>query len=93
VAATRKALAVDADLLDAGERRRIEEACSAVERAAAGADPSKLQARIDALDDVTKEFAGRRMNRAIARAIEGRRVELVEENVKSAKTIEEAHTR
>ena len=38
-------------------------------------------------------FAGRRMNRAIARAIEGRRLGLVEEKVKHAKGVEEAHRR
>jgi molecular chaperone HscA len=93
LAATRKGLEGDADLLDAGEQKAIEAACAAVEEAAKGLDPSKLQARIEALDDATKAFAGRRMNRAIARAIEGRRVELVEDRVKHAKSIEEAHTR
>jgi molecular chaperone HscA len=58
-----------------------------------GDDPSRLQSRIESLDDATKAFAGRRMNRAIARAIEGRRLELVEDKVKHAKGIEEAHTR
>jgi molecular chaperone HscA len=93
LAATRKALESDADLLGAGEREKIEAACAAVEQATDGADPSALTARIEALDDATKAFAGRRMNRAIARAIEGRRVDAVEERVKLAKSIEEAHAR
>jgi molecular chaperone HscA len=91
--ATRKGLDADGDLLEAGERKRIEAACAALEEAAKGTDPSKVTARIESLDEVTKSFAGRRMNRAIARAIEGRRVELVEEKVKHAKGVEEAHQR
>ena len=47
-------------------------------RRRAARTPSKIHARIEALDDATKAFAGRRMNRAIARAIEGRRVDAVE---------------
>ena len=92
--ATRKGLESDEDLLDPAEKVRIEAACAALEEEATrGTEPSKLSARIDALDDATKAFAGRRMNRAIARAIEGRRVEAVEEKVKHAKNIEEAHAR
>jgi molecular chaperone HscA len=89
--ATRKGLDTDADLLEPGERQRIEQACAALETAAGGDDPSRITARIEALDDATKAFAGRRMNRAIARAIEGRRVDVVERSVRHAKGIEEAH--
>jgi molecular chaperone HscA len=89
--ATRKALDVDADLLEPGERERIALACDALDEAAAGEDPSKVHARIEGLDEVTRAFAGRRMNRAIARAIEGQRVDAVEQSVDHAKGIEEAH--
>jgi molecular chaperone HscA len=89
--ATRKALATDADLLEAGEEERVVTACQALEEAAAGDDPSKVHSRIEALDDATKAFAGRRMNRAIARAIEGRRVDTIEKSVEHAKGIEAAH--
>ena len=41
-------------------------------RRARARTPRKIHARIEALDDATKAFAGRRMNRAIARAIEGK---------------------
>jgi molecular chaperone HscA len=91
--ATRKGLTVDADLLEAGDKERIEAACAALETAAAGEDPSKIHARIEALDDATKAFAARRMNRAIARAIEGKRVDLVEKTVEHAKGVEAAHAR
>ncbi|MBV9946231.1 MAG: Hsp70 family protein, partial [Myxococcales bacterium] len=89
--ATRKALAADADLVEERERARILASCQALEEAAGGDDPARVHAAIEALDDASKAFAGRRMNRAIARAIEGRRVEAVEDRVKHAKGIDEAH--
>jgi molecular chaperone HscA len=89
--ATMKGLAADADLLVAGERERIERGCAELEHAASGDDPSRVRARIEALDETTKPFAERRMNRAIAGAIEGRRVEVIEERVKHAKGVDEAH--
>ncbi len=74
-------------------KTRIEQACAALEEAARGDAASLIHARIEALDDATKAFAGRRMNRAIARAIEGRRVDVVEKSVEHAKGVEEAHVR
>jgi molecular chaperone HscA len=91
--ATRQALAADADLLQAGERARIEQACDALEEAAGGESATAIHSRFEAVDDVTKAFAGRRMNRAIARAIEGRPIEADEKSVEHAKGIEEAHAR
>ena len=91
--ATRKGLVVDAELLEGSERATIEAACAALEAAAGGDDPSKIRGRIEGLDDATKAFAGRRMNRAIARAIEGQRVDVVEKTVEKAKGVEEAHAR
>jgi molecular chaperone HscA len=92
LAATRKALESDTDLLEPGERERIEAAWAALEEAARGQDPSRVHARIEGLDDATKSFAGRRMNRAIARAMAGQRVDAVERSVEHAKGIEEAHS-
>jgi molecular chaperone HscA len=89
--ATRKAIDADADLLERAEREAIERACLALEASASGDDPSGIRVRVDALDGVTKAFAGRRMNRAMARAIEGKRVEAVESTVEHAKGIEHAH--
>ena len=89
--ATRKALDTDPDLLQPGERERITAACDALEEATLGEDPSKVHSRIEALDDATKAFAGRRMNRAIAVAIEGRRIDTIEKSVEHAKGIEAAH--
>ena len=89
--ATSKGLTADADLLAAGERERIEAAFAALEQSVRGDDPARVRTRIEELDDATKAFAERRMNRAIARAIEGRRVELIEDRVKHAKGVDEAH--
>jgi molecular chaperone HscA len=91
--ATRKGLVVDAELLEGSEKATIEAACAALELAVEGDDPSKIRGRIEALDDATKAFAARRMNRAIARAIEGQRVDVVEKTVEKAKGVEEAHAR
>jgi molecular chaperone HscA len=91
--ATKKGLVADADLLEPGERVRIEDACAKLDEAARGDDPSRIHARIAALDDSTKAFAGRRMNRAIARAIEGKDVGTLEKSVEHAKGVDEAHAR
>jgi molecular chaperone HscA len=89
--ATHKALETDPDLLQTGEQQRIVQACEALETAAAGEDPSRVHSRIEALDEATKAFAARRMNRAIAHAIEGRRIDAIEKSVEHAKGIEAAH--
>jgi molecular chaperone HscA len=73
--ATGKAVTDDAALLEEGEKGRIEAAMAALEAAARGEDPAKIQACVDALDHETNPFAARRMNLAIARAIEGRKVD------------------
>jgi molecular chaperone HscA len=76
--ATKKALDVDRELLVAGERETIDRAIAALEAASAGDDPGRIHHLIEELDHASKEFATRRMNRAIARALEGRRVGDVE---------------
>ena len=73
--ATEKAVVADAELLEPGEREGIAAAIRALGDAAKGSDPSRILARIEELDIASKAFATRRMNRAIARAIEGRRVD------------------
>jgi molecular chaperone HscA len=91
LSATSRAVVVDADLLERGEAARIEAASAAVEAAVGGTDPSRLRAAVEALDDATQAFAARRMNRAIARAIEGKQVGIIEDRVKHAKGVDEAH--
>jgi len=77
-AATRKAVETDAELLEPGEKEAIGRAIDALDAAARREDPGRIHALIEALDAASKEFATRRMNRAIARAIEGRNVDEVE---------------
>ncbi len=74
IAATSKAVVADPELLDDASRVAIEKAIADLEKAAAGSDPGAIHLKIEALDAASKEFATRRMNRAIARAIEGRSV-------------------
>ncbi len=88
---TKKSLDADPDLLEAGERAKIEAALAALDEASKGEDSRRITLRIEELDDATKDFAGRRMNRAIAKAIEGHKLDEVEETVEKAKGVEEAH--
>jgi molecular chaperone HscA len=75
VAATDAALAADADLLDAADRARIERTLAEVRRLRDGDDRAALAKAVAALNDVTAEFAARRMDRGVARALAGRRVD------------------
>ena len=71
--ATRRRSARDAELLEPGESRAHRAGDARLSRArAAASDPARIHRVIEALDDASKEFAARRMNRAIALAIEGR---------------------
>jgi molecular chaperone HscA len=75
VAATDAALAVDADLLDAEERAAVDAALARVARCRAEPDRRALVAATDALNRATGEFAARRMNRSVGRALTGRRID------------------
>ena len=75
IAATEGALAVDADLLDAHERASIDAALSALRLLAASDDRQALTGSVAALNRATEEFAARRMDRDVARALTGRRVD------------------
>ncbi len=94
VRATAQALAVDADLLEGDERAAIDAALAAVRAAVDGSNASRVRSAMEALDHATHPWAGRRMNRAVSRAIEGRRLGEVEGAVASAQGVEahlEAH--
>jgi molecular chaperone HscA len=82
--ATRKALEVDADLLEPREAEIIVRAIEALDVAARGDDPTRVHALVDALDTASRDFATRRMNRAIARALEGRNVDDVSGSMSAA---------
>jgi molecular chaperone HscA len=75
VAATEAALAADADLVAAEDRARIEHTLADVRRLREGDDRTALAKAVVALNDVTADFAARRMDRGVARALAGRRVD------------------
>jgi molecular chaperone HscA len=71
------ALAKDGDLLDADERRALEQAVADLRRLREGEDHRALKAGIEALNRASEPFAGRRMDRAISGALAGRKVDEV----------------
>jgi len=88
ILATEKALRDGRDLLETGEEEKIRAAIEKLHRAIAGDDPDPIRIATEELDKATGEFAGRRMNQAIARAIAGRAVDEVEARVDVAKGVD-----
>jgi molecular chaperone HscA len=80
VAATQAALAQDADMLSSEEVQAIVAALGAVERTRDGTDRAALSAAVEALNHATEHFAARRMDRNVARALAGKRVDSVLED-------------
>jgi molecular chaperone HscA len=77
VAATESALAQDRALLSGAEADAIARALDAVRAARAGTDRDALDAAVHALDHATAEFAARRLDRSVAHALAGKRVDAV----------------
>ncbi len=75
IAATRAALDVDGDLLSQPERAAIEQQLQSLASARAGADHRAIASATEALNRATADFAGRRMDRGVARALTGQRVD------------------
>jgi molecular chaperone HscA len=75
LAAIRTALAKDGDLLSEKERAAVDGQLADLESARKGTDPRALRRAIEAVNAGTEAFAARRMDRAIAGALSGRRVE------------------
>jgi molecular chaperone HscA len=88
VAATVGALERDAALLEGDERANIEATLDELRQAIAGDSAGLILAKTERLDDVTKAWAGRRMDRAIADAIAGKQVDSVEDSVAHAKGVD-----
>jgi molecular chaperone HscA len=72
---TEKAVAEDPDLLGAEAKAAIEACLLALRAALQGEDLRLLQQRASELDLATQDFAQRRMDRAVQRALGGHRVE------------------
>ena len=75
VAATGNALATDGELLSSAERAAIDAAAAEVARCRTGTDHRAIAAATAALNRATDEFANRRMDRSVARALKGRKVD------------------
>ena len=73
--ATAHALAADGELLAADERAAIDAALAELARARSGVDHHAIVAATTALNRATAEFASRRMDRDVARALKGKRVD------------------
>jgi molecular chaperone HscA len=73
--ATRAALATDGDLVDAHERAAIDTALADLAAKRAGTDHIALRAAVEALNRATGELAARRMDRNVARALAGKRID------------------
>lgn len=73
--ATEAALAVDADLLDTEERAAIDALITKLRALAGGEDTDAIDAATKALAEGTDEFAARRMDKNIRRALAGRKLD------------------
>ena len=75
--ALRAALEADGDLLAPAEREPLEAAMQSLGRARAGSDHRAIKASIAALNTASEPFAARRMDRAVSKALTGRRLDEV----------------
>src|SRR3954462_8962985 len=72
--ATRSALDADAALLSAEERAVIEKQMQSLEKVLVGSDHRAIKNSADALNRATEEFAARRMDAGVRRALAGRKI-------------------
>jgi len=76
IEATEAALKADAHLLSAAERADIESAIARMRQLAEGGSNSRaVKAGVEALNQATTEFAARRMDQSIRRALAGQKVD------------------
>jgi molecular chaperone HscA len=74
IEATRAALAADHKLLSAEEKNQIETSVAALESLIQGRDHRQIKKAVEALNHATEEFAARRMDEGIKRALAGRKI-------------------
>ena len=77
IESTDSALAEDSDLLSDAERAAIEVAEASLRKAAAGSDAAAIKKELDHLTQATGEFAARRMDRSIRRALAGQNINTI----------------
>jgi molecular chaperone HscA len=74
IEATRAALLQDENLLSEEERQAIEKKVQALEKLLPGTDYRAIRKAADALNKATEDFAARRMDAGIKRALAGRKI-------------------
>jgi molecular chaperone HscA len=74
IEATRAALAVDAALLSPEEKAKIDSSLANLERLISTKDHRKIKQAVEALNRATDDFAARRMDAGIKRALSGRKI-------------------
>jgi molecular chaperone HscA len=72
--ATRSALSQDEELLSTDEGEAIRQSMLSLEKRLAGTDHRAIKQGVDALNRVTEEFAQRRMDQGIRRALSGKKI-------------------
>ncbi|MDZ4102912.1 MAG: Fe-S protein assembly chaperone HscA [Hydrogenophaga sp.] len=77
IAATRTALAADADLLEADERQNIDALIESLRQSIGSTEAATIEAATTALAKGTEAFAAMRMNRGIQQALAGKKLEEV----------------
>jgi molecular chaperone HscA len=75
IEATDAALAADAELLDEAERAELDALLTALRQVAQSDDADAIEAATKTLAEGTDEFAARRMNKGIRRALAGRKLD------------------
>ena len=77
--AVKAAMEIDGDLLDDGERTEITALLAATEAAIAGDDRDAINAAVEKLEEGTRSFAEKRMDRGIRAALRGVEVDRLDE--------------
>jgi len=72
--AVRAAIAADGTLLQVEERAPIEEGIAALQALLGGTEHRAIKAAIEALNHATEEFAGKRMDAGVRRALAGKQI-------------------
>jgi len=72
--ATQSALNEDANLLSPPERAHIDTCAARLQGVLIGDDRRAIDMAMDALNQATAEFASRRMNRSVQRALSGKKL-------------------
>ena len=75
IEATNAALGVDGELLDEAEHAQVDALIAALAQVAQGDDAGTIEAATKALSEGTDEFAARRMDKGIKRALAGKKLD------------------